>query len=329
MLRLACNAWRPWNDWKIGCGSAAGEMGAANWGLSMGRMLGSDPDQLDRLGDALARSADRLNAIGGEVSSLLAYAGWDGGDADEFHWHWHHQLTGILRATAVQNDEAARILHRNAQEQRAASADHFGGGFPGVWLSSGWPPPGSDFDLWSGLHPGFDFSLDLAALIGSAATAAELLNRTFDAMKAPAHLAGFAGLVGNVARWSKRWLPAPVSVLVDGTAFVHGIFEHPNDPKTVNAGVDTALSVLELGLLAGGVVCPPLLGFAVATKAVHFGFDAIAAIDPALPTQIANGMSDFVADKVGDAADAVGDAAEAAAGVVSGGVNSVANFLGF
>jgi len=42
----------------------------------MRQALGNDPDQLDRLRDMFTKWAERLGAIGSEVSGLLAHAGW-------------------------------------------------------------------------------------------------------------------------------------------------------------------------------------------------------------------------------------------------------------
>jgi hypothetical protein len=291
----------------------------------MGRVLGSDPDQLDGLGDTLTRAGDRLDAIGGEVSSLLAYADWEGGDADDFRWQWHHQLTAILHTTATQSHEAARVLHVNAQEQRTASGDR-GFGYPGV---PGYPAgPGGTPGASSGDHP-IDLVLDVAGLLGAAVTSAELLDKAFGALGTPERLAKLAGLAGGVAKWVDNPASDVVSLFVDGGTFFHGLAEHSDDPKTVNAGVDFALTGMELALAAGGLVCPPLAVAAVVTKAVHFGFDALAAIDPALPSDIADGVSDFVADRVADTADTIGDVADVVGGVVSGGLGAVGKFFAF
>lgn len=291
----------------------------------MGRMLGSDPDQLDSLGDLLSKSADRLNAIGGEVNSLLTYTGWEGGDAEDFRWQWHHQLTGILHTTAVQSQEAARVLRVNAAEQRSASAD-YGAGFPGLMPSPAWTsaPPGTDAEPW--WHPGLDFVLDVAGLAGFMVAGSEMMSMARDTLKGPGLLASLAVRSGSMA---SKLLPGGVSLGIDGAKFIDGLLGHRNDPDTVNAGVDVGLDLVEMGLLAGSVACPPLLGFYVATKIVHFGFDAVTAVDPTLPTRIADGMSDFVADTVEDTVDAIGDASEAVGGVISGGVNAVGRFLGF
>jgi hypothetical protein len=288
----------------------------------MGQMVGSDPDQLDSLGDLLTKASDRLNAIGGEVNSLLTYTGWEGGDAEDFRWQWHHQLTGILHATAVQSQEAARVLQVNAAEQRSASADH-GGGFPGLTPSPAWTSgtPGSDAAPW------WDPVLDFAGVTLGAFSGVGLLNKAFEAAeKLPNYLEPFARFTGKAA----DLVPGPVllalSGVVDGVKFFGG---DPGDPDTVNAGVDLGLDVIEAGLLIGTAFCPPLAVALVTTEAVHFGFDVITAIDPTLPTRVADGMSDFVAGAVEDTADAIGDASEAVGGVISGGVDAVGKFLGF
>ncbi|HEX6359199.1 hypothetical protein [Actinophytocola sp.] len=278
-------------------------------------MLGNDPDQLDGLGDLLTRSAERLGAIGTEVSVLLAGAGWEGCDAEEFRWQWHHQLTGILHSTAAQNHEAARVLHTNAQEQRAASSDHaglfpggFGGAVPGDWsVSCAETAP--------------DIGWELIGLLGTVVGANSLLADTFKAFgKPPPQLASFAaGVKGldNILKGPGIALSA-LSLVDDMNTFATGLACGGNRADTVNAGVDTVLGVVELGLGVGALVFPPLGAAAVVATAAHFAFDAVVAIDPELPTRIADGMSDF-ADTV---ADSVGDA-------VTGGVDAVANLFGF
>lgn len=291
----------------------------------MGRMLGSDPDQLDGLGDTLTRAGDRFNAIGGEVSSLLAHTGWEGGDADDFRWQWHHQLTAILRATATQSHEAARVLHINAQEQRTASADHGGGPRVPGYSSGG-------DDRAAGLPQGehlIDFLLGFGGLVGTAVAGAELLDDAFGGLGTPQQLTKLAGLAADVVRWVDNPVADIASIVIDGGTFLHGLAEHPGDPETVNAGVDVALTGIELALIAGGAVCPPLAVAGLVTKAVHFGFDVVAEIDPELPSAIANGVSDFVADRANDAVDAIGDAADVVGGVMSGGVDAVGKFFGF
>lgn len=288
----------------------------------MGRMLGSDPDQLDGLGDTLTRSADRLNAIGGEVSSLLAYAGWEGGDADEFRWQWHHQLTGILHATAAQNHEAARVLRINAHEQRAASEGYASPGFPG---QHGNPP------VRGGSGIPFGDGWELVGLFSTFITGNSVLASAFQALGAPESMKTLAGAVKGLDHFLKG--PALIfglpSMLNDAYVFGAGLGSGDSSPETVNAGVDTVFNVVELSLLAGTIVCPPaapVLGAVLGvTTAAHFAFDAVVAIDPTLPSQIADGMSDFADSAV----DSVGDVADAVTGVVSGGVDAVTNFFGF
>lgn len=288
----------------------------------MGRMVGSDPDQLDSLGDLLSRSADRLNAIGGEINSLLTYTGWEGGDAEDFRWRWHHQLTGILHTTAVQSQEAARVLRVNAAEQRSVSAD-YGAGFPGLMPSPAWPSRSAEADA----EPWWDSALDFAGVALGAMSGIGLLH---DAFKAARRVPGYLEPVARFAGKVDKLLPTPVSIglngVVDSINFFGG---DPDDPETVNAGVDLGLDVIEAGLAVGTVFCPPLGLALVATEAVHFGFDVVTAIDPTLPTRIADGMSDFVSDAAENTVDVVGSAAEVVGGVISGGVNAVGKFLGF
>jgi len=294
----------------------------------MGRMLGNDPDQLDGLGDMLTRSAERLGAIGTEVSVLLAHAGWEGGDAEEFQWQWHHQLTGILRSTAAQNHEAARVLHINAQEQRAASGDYAGGGYHGLFPGGTGGTTNGDWSV-SCAETASNIGLGLIGLLGTAAGANTLLAKAFDMVEEPPPgLKALAGGVEKLERFMEKGGGVALGLLSlykDVNAFSTALACGDNRAETVNAGVDTVFDVVEVGLGVGAFVCPPLGVAAAVVSIAHFTFDAVVEFDPELPTQIADGMTEF-ADNV---ADSVGDAADAAAGVVTGGVNAVANFFGF
>ena len=296
----------------------------------MGRMLGNDPDQLDGLGDMLTRSAERLGAIGTEVSVLLAHAGWEGGDAEEFQWQWHHQLTGILRSTAAQNHEAARVLHINAQEQRAASGDYAGGGYPGLFPGGTGGTANGDWSVPCA-ETAPNIGWELFGLLGTFLGANSVLAGAFDGLGVPPELKSFATKVQGLDKFLNKGpglLLGLPSLYNDANTFATGLASGGNRAETVNAGVDTVFGVVEFGLGVAALfpLATPVVGPALAvTSAAHFAFDAVVAINPELPTQIADGMTEF-ADNV---ADSVGDVADAAAGVVTGGVNTVANFFGF
>jgi hypothetical protein len=325
----------------------------------MGRMLGSDPDQLDGLGDTLNRAGDRLNAIGGEVSSLLAYAGWEGGDADDFRWQWHHQLTAILRAAASQSHEAARVLHINAQEQRIASGDHSGwngshsssgsgtGGPPGFAVS--WDEIVDDVMLVGGLAA---FPLSLLSAAKDGLLGADLkrwagqLPDTFQKWAVndvPGFTKGFAGVVGKLG---------PLQILstgIDVFSLVGDVRNSAPEHEVFNSAVDVAFDAALIGLAVGAVVVGgPAIGIAaLAVGGAQLAFNIYTEFDE---EGAWNWMQDRGADvshafdqtahTVSDAAvavggaivgtvDAIGDVADAVGGVVSGGLDAVGEFFAF
>jgi hypothetical protein len=327
----------------------------------MGRMLGSDPDQLDGLGDTLNRAADRLNAIGGEVSSLLAYAGWEGGDADDFRWQWHHQLTAILRTTATQTHEAARTLHVNAQEQRVASGEHWGSGVggPGPWPDTAGTGGQAGFRMpWNQIE-----AVMLAG--GLAALPSSLLNAAKDGIlgadlkkrvgqfpdilkkwvvnDVPGFTKGFAGVAGKLG---------PLQIFSTGVD-IYSLVDHAanSDPEheVFNSAVNVAFDAALIGLAIGAVtVGGPAIGVAaLAVGGAQLAFNIYTSIDE---EGALNWAQDRVADvahafdhaahtisdtaaAVGGAiagtADAIGDVADAVGGVVSGGLDAVGEFFAF
>lgn len=320
----------------------------------MGRMLGSDPDQLDGLGDTLTRAGDRLNAIGGEVSSLLAYAGWEGGDADDFRWQWHHQLAAILRATAAQSHEAARVLHGNAQEQRGASADHGGGSFgpmPGTSGSGG--PPGFSMP-WSDIEKVMLAGGLLAYPVGLLGAAKDgflgtNLRKLVDGLPGlvsklaiddvPGFETGARRLLGKIGPLSI------VSTFVDGFALVdHSM--NGREPQAFNSGVNFALGVTAIGLgIGAAVVAAPaaatVLGIgALAVGGAQLAFGIYTSFDEEgawnwvqdRGADISNAFDHAaheVSDTVNAVGSAVGEAVDVIEGVVSGGLDAVGDFLGF
>ncbi|GAB1510990.1 hypothetical protein [Actinophytocola sp. KF-1] len=327
----------------------------------MGRMLGSDPDQLDGLGDTLTRAGDRLNAIGGEVSSLLAYAGWEGGDADDFRWQWHHQLTGILRATATESHEAARLLHRNAQEQRVASGDHgdLGGGHwslgRGTTGTDGQPGFAMPWEWIEGVMLGGGLAALPPGLLNAAdgglfgADLKKLVKQLPDTFKkwsvddVPGFTKGFAGFAGKLG---------PLQILSTGVD-VYALVDHVRngDPEheVFNSAVNVAFDAALIGLAVGAVtVGGPAIGIAAlavggaqlafniyttfdAEGALNWTQDRIADVAHAVD-QTAHAISDTAAavgGAIAGTADAVGDVAGAVGGVLSGGLDAVGEFFAF
>lgn len=109
---------------------------------------GADADALDLLAQQLDGHARELEQIYRSLGAQLHAAPWRGPAADRFRSEWSTvharaftQLTGFLR-------QAAKVIHANASEQRAASAAGagLGGGAHGVRPTT--PPPYGSKEYW-------------------------------------------------------------------------------------------------------------------------------------------------------------------------------------
>jgi hypothetical protein len=87
----------------------------------LAHLVGADPEQLDALGHRMIVSADRLEAIRGEIGALLNHGRWEGTDAERFRGRWYGQLAVMLNSASVATRDAAVTLRANADQQRAAS----------------------------------------------------------------------------------------------------------------------------------------------------------------------------------------------------------------
>lgn len=86
-------------------------------------MVGADPDQLIALAKKMDHEANALDLrIRIPVRSLVGHSPWSGDDAVRFRHDWATTLDPQLAKTAAALHTAAQDLHRNAQEQIAASA---------------------------------------------------------------------------------------------------------------------------------------------------------------------------------------------------------------
>jgi hypothetical protein len=109
-------------------------------------MTGADPDALDRQAHRLVTAADRLEAIRGEITTVLARTAWEGGDGDDFRHDWETVLSGRLRQAAEWLQQASSVLHGNAEQQRQASSDFGGVGSSALGGVGGGIAWGKDFD---------------------------------------------------------------------------------------------------------------------------------------------------------------------------------------
>ena len=86
-------------------------------------MVGADPDQLIALAKKMDHEANALDLrIRIPMRSLVGHSPWSGADAARFRHDWTTTLDPQLAKTAAALHTAAQDLHRNAQEQIAASA---------------------------------------------------------------------------------------------------------------------------------------------------------------------------------------------------------------
>lgn len=101
-------------------------------------MVGANPEELDALGQSMSQAAGRLSGIGGEISAMLSFTGWIGGDAEVFQELWHSNLNPGLATVGHALEAAGKRLHFEADQQRSASGITSGGssGGPLGWFSS-------------------------------------------------------------------------------------------------------------------------------------------------------------------------------------------------
>ena len=93
-------------------------------------MVGADVDQLRELARVLTQSADRLDAMAGEVNGRLTGTAWQGPDSARFRSEWQGQSLGWIRSVGNAIRDAAAQIERNANEQERASAGTGSGSLP-------------------------------------------------------------------------------------------------------------------------------------------------------------------------------------------------------
>lgn len=88
----------------------------------MSRMVGADPDALDRLAADFDRSAGALESTAVRVRASVHANPWSGPKATRFRHDWDQRHGPLLKRTAVALRAAAKQLRLQAQEQRQASS---------------------------------------------------------------------------------------------------------------------------------------------------------------------------------------------------------------
>jgi uncharacterized protein YukE len=103
----------------------------------MSRMVGADPDALDRLAADFDRSAGTLESTAVRVRASVHANPWSGAKATRFRNDWDQRHGPMLKRTALALRTAAKQLRLQAQEQRQASSA--GGGAIGGGIGGGAP----------------------------------------------------------------------------------------------------------------------------------------------------------------------------------------------
>lgn len=93
----------------------------------MSRMVGADPDALDRLAADFDRSAGTLESTAVRVRASVHANPWAGAKATRFRNDWDQRHGPMLKRTALALRSAAKQLRLQAQEQRQASSAGGGG----------------------------------------------------------------------------------------------------------------------------------------------------------------------------------------------------------
>lgn len=112
----------------------------------MSRMVGADPDALDRLAADFDRSAGTLESTAVRVRASVHANPWAGAKATRFRNDWDQRHGPMLKRTALALRSAAKQLRLQAQEQRQASSAG-GGAIAGVRGGGGSHRPGGRLTL--------------------------------------------------------------------------------------------------------------------------------------------------------------------------------------
>lgn len=312
----------------------------------MSSMIGADPDALDRQAHRLVTAADRLEAIRGEITTVLGRTRWEGGDGDDFRHDWETVLSGRLGQAAEWLQQASSVLRGNAEQQRQASSDFGGvgssalGGVGGAGGREGggiaW---GKDFD---DLLKGADVtmaSLGFVPKLADTVKAATLqLAQHMDGTKVGSLLGRSVNIDGELVDrgLAGAGLVYSVGALIQSGAPTTGDGRYETADHEVSAVLDSAV------LITAAV--PGLEEAAPVVAAISGAYTLGSLVDPHLGQQIvdvSNGVSHAVGSaeqagfdiaKIGfdtevDVAKTEIHAAGAVAGIVGHGVSSALHVL--
>ena len=169
----------------------------------MSRMVGADPDALDRLAADFDRSAGVLESTAVRVRASVHANPWAGARATRFRNDWDQRHGPMLKRTAGALRTAARQLRVQAQEQRQASSAGGGSTVPsgGAGSDRGQQPWWQSFDPLAGQDDAFNW---LAILSGTEQlqTAAALGRLQGTAIGEMLANSGAGKFFNGVATWS-------------------------------------------------------------------------------------------------------------------------------
>ena len=228
--------------------------------------IGADPDQLDALASQMDSSAQTLDAIRGRVGSVLEQLLWQGADAHSFFEEWATRFSGLVGASSVALQDASRVLHVEAVQQREASGEGAG--------SSILEPIGIGSTIGGLLTTGVSELSKHAVVVKNGLEDLGLAAKDLD-VAVPGFDLVAVGL--NFATLDRQWNANPVS------------------DDTKKAEVDTALSLGALGydsavaamvLVTGAEAAPVLVAAGAAIGLLELGNDVTEHFDPGFDNSV-------------------------------------------
>jgi uncharacterized protein YukE len=142
----------------------------------MSRMVGADPDELDRLAADFERGAGSLESAALRVRTSVHASPWSGARAARFRTDWDQRHGPMLRRTATALRTAAKQLRQQAADQRRASSAGGGGSVRvvagGARGSAAGGAVGQESPLaaWDLLTETFQLPFGLLGVLGASAT---------------------------------------------------------------------------------------------------------------------------------------------------------------
>lgn len=214
----------------------------------MSRMVGADPDALDRLAADFDRGAGSLEQTAARVRTSVHANPWSGARATRFRTDWDQRHAPMLKRTALALRTAAKQLRLQAQEQRQASSASGGSTVPST--TSGGPrdrvTASSPFGSWEDLQKQFQLEFGLLGVLGAAGT---LGTNSSLVGRYPASWAALTDRMASVAHLGKLDLSDEVKALMAYKRSFNGMFS----VNGLGEKIDNIPGLGKLGALAGGI----------------------------------------------------------------------------